>query len=58
MKTKFQPFATALIGSMPRSQAVATAKADLAQKKLVTKSMTKSFYRKLKKWCSCKLMQD
>ncbi|KJY63225.1 uncharacterized protein JG30_01340 [Bombilactobacillus mellifer] len=34
MKTKFQPFATALIGSMPRSQAVATAKADLAQKKI------------------------
>lgn len=34
MKTKFQPFTTALIGSMPRSQAVATAKADLAQKKI------------------------
>lgn len=34
MKTKFQPFTTALIGSMPRSQVVATAKADLAQKKI------------------------
>lgn len=34
MKTKFQPFTTTLIGSMPRSQAVATAKADLARKKI------------------------
>lgn len=34
MKTKFQPFTTALIGSMPRSQTVVTAKADLSQKKI------------------------
>lgn len=34
MKTKFQPFTTALIGSMPRSQTVVTAKANLAQKKI------------------------
>lgn len=34
MKTKFQPFTTALIGSMPRSQTVVTAEADLSQKKI------------------------